>query len=57
LKAELEAKGIPLNDLDLQIASIALEPNTTLITKNNKYFSLVEGLLLANWLQQVIPEK
>ena len=34
LKAELEAKGEPLDDLDLQIASIALDHSLPLATNN-----------------------
>jgi predicted nucleic acid-binding protein len=50
LKAELEAKGEPLDDLDLQIASIAIETNSTLFTNNTKHFKRVSGLRLLNWL-------
>lgn len=50
LKAELEARGEPLDDLDLQIASIAIETNSTLLTNNTKHFKRVSGLRLLNWL-------
>jgi tRNA(fMet)-specific endonuclease VapC len=50
LKAELEARGEPLDDLDLQIASIAIETNLTLFTNNTKHFKRVSGLRLLNWL-------
>ena len=51
LKAELEEKGEPLDDLDLQIASIALEHNLPLVTNNVKHFKRVENLKLENWIR------
>lgn len=50
LKAELEAKGEPLDNLDLQIASIAIENQCELLTNNSRHFSRIEGLQLVNWL-------
>jgi len=50
LKAGLEARGEPLDDLDLQIASIALETDSILLTNNTKHFKRVSGLRLLNWL-------
>jgi predicted nucleic acid-binding protein len=51
LKAELEFNGRPLDDLDLQIASIAVENNLPLVTNNTNHFKRIEGLELQNWLQ------
>ena len=51
LKAELEARGEPLDDLDLQIASIAIETNSALLTNNTKHFKRVSELHLLNWLE------
>jgi tRNA(fMet)-specific endonuclease VapC len=51
LKAELEARGEPLDDLDLQIASIAIENNSPLLTNNTKHFKRVNELRLLNWLE------
>ena len=53
LKAKLEAIGEPLDDMDLQIASIALENNLPLLTNNTKHFKRIEGLQLQNWIQQL----
>jgi tRNA(fMet)-specific endonuclease VapC len=50
LKAELEDKGEPLDDLDLQIASIALHNNLSLATNNTKHFKRVQDLRLENWV-------
>jgi len=51
LKADLEATGEPLDDLDLQIASIALENNLPLLTNNTRHFARIGGLQLQNWIQ------
>lgn len=51
LKAGLETTGELLDDLDLQIASIALENNLPLLTNNTKHFKRIEGLELQNWIQ------
>ena len=51
LKAELEKRGEPLDDLDLQIASIALENNLPLVTNNTRHFNRLNGLRLENWLE------
>jgi tRNA(fMet)-specific endonuclease VapC len=53
LKADLETRGEMLSDLDLQIASIALERESLLLTHNTKHFSrLVDlaGLTLDDWM-------
>lgn len=50
LRAELEAKGEPLDDLDLQIASIALDHSLPLATNNIKHFKRVQELRLENWI-------
>ena len=51
LRAELEEKGEPLDDLDLQIASIALHHNLSLATNNTKNFKRVKDLELENWIE------
>jgi predicted nucleic acid-binding protein len=50
LKAELEARGEPLDQFDLQIASIAIENDCELLTINNRHFSRIGSLHLENWL-------
>ena len=50
LKAELEERGQPLDDLDLQIASIAIHHNLSLATNNTKHFKRVKELKLENWI-------
>src|SRR5690349_19266198 len=50
LKAELERKGMRLDDLDLQIASIALQHGVPLVTHNQVHFRRVPNLLLEDWI-------
>ncbi len=50
LKAQLERAGQRVSDLDLQIASIALEHDAPLVTHNLKHFERVPGLMLEDWL-------
>ena len=46
IKAELEIKGIRLEDFDLLIAATAKTENLTLVTKNLKHFKRITGLKL-----------
>ncbi len=46
----LEKQGTPLAHADLQIVSIALSMNMTLITGNLKHFQRVPQLTVENWL-------
>ncbi|MCX6050148.1 MAG: PIN domain-containing protein [Chloroflexi bacterium] len=50
LKAELEQKRLRLADLDLQIASIALQYGVPLVSYNYSHFSRIPHLLLEDWL-------
>ena len=53
LKAQLEQMGEVVSDLDLQIASIALEQDAVFATHNQKHFSRLTnlaGLVLEDWL-------
>lgn len=53
LKARLEQAGERLGDLDLQIASIALDHNAVLVTHNQKHFTRLTDLTdltLEDWL-------
>ena len=49
IRAELEKKGTPIGPYDLQIASIAVLNNLTLVTHNKREFRLVEGLNIEDW--------
>ena len=50
IRSFLEKQGTPLAHADLQIASIALSMNMTLITGNLKHFKRVPKLAVENWL-------
>jgi len=50
LKAELEHSGQRLADLDLQIASICLATQSTLLTHSTRHFGRIVGLALDDWL-------
>jgi len=50
IRSLLEKQGTPLEHADLQIASIALSRNMTLITENIRHFKRVPGLKIENWL-------
>ena len=53
IKAQIEQAGEVISDLDIQIASIALDQNAPLVTHNQKYFSRLTslaGLILEDWL-------
>jgi len=49
IKADLQIAGTPLDDMDLLIAATSLSHNLTLVTNNEKHFSKIPGLSLANW--------
>lgn len=51
IKAGLENTGIPVHDLDLQIASIAIEHKLPLLTHNQKHFSRIQNLILEDWIE------
>lgn len=50
IRCLLEKQETPLEHADLQIASIALSRNMTLITGNIRHFKRVSGLKIENWL-------
>lgn len=50
LRAGLERVGQRLEDHDLEIASIALARDLTVVTANTRHFERVPGLRVENWL-------
>ena len=50
IRAELEKRGTPLDLADLEIASIAIANNLTLVTNNVRHFKRVPLLKFENWL-------
>jgi tRNA(fMet)-specific endonuclease VapC len=49
IRAELEAAGTPIGPHDTLIAATALRHQATLITRNVREFSRVQGLQCLNW--------
>jgi tRNA(fMet)-specific endonuclease VapC len=49
VRTQLEALGIGIGPVDVQIAGIALARSMTLVTRNTKEFSRVSGLAVENW--------
>jgi tRNA(fMet)-specific endonuclease VapC len=50
IKHELEVAGHPLEDIDLQIASICLRHTAVLVTHNQRHYRRIRGLVLEDWL-------
>lgn len=50
IRAELEKKGKSLSHCDLQIASITIANNLTLVTGNINHFKGVPWLKVENWI-------
>ena len=50
IRAELEKRGTPLDLADLEIASIAITNDFTLITNNVRHFERIPLLRYENWL-------
>jgi|688.fasta_scaffold304926_3 tRNA(fMet)-specific endonuclease VapC len=50
-KATLEIRGQKIADTDLQIASICLANNLTLVTNNTKHFENIKGLKIEDWTE------
>jgi len=51
LRADLQARGLPIGDFDEMIAAHALAIGAVVVTDNTRHFSRVPGLALENWLR------
>ena len=51
LRAQLERKGLKLDEADLRIACIALVNDCTLLTGNTRHFARLDELRVENWLK------
>ncbi len=47
--ADLRAKGITIDEVDIFISGICIAENLTLITNNEKHYQNVKGLFIENW--------
>jgi tRNA(fMet)-specific endonuclease VapC len=48
-KADLERRGVRLEDFDVAVAAHALAIGATVVTDNVKHMSRVRGLVIENW--------
>ena len=51
IRAQLERVGLIIGPIDVQIAGIAVATASTLVTRNVRKFSRVEGLNVENWYE------
>ena len=51
-KSRLEKVGTPLDDFDLILGCCALSHNLILVTNNTRHFKKMEGLKVANWIEE-----
>ena len=49
--ANLRLQGIPIDDIDLLIAGVAIANNLVMITHNQRHFGRIEALELQDWSQ------
>ncbi|HCS47861.1 MAG TPA: PIN domain nuclease [Candidatus Aminicenantes bacterium] len=50
VKADLEKRGLPRFEPDLQIAAVAIANNLTLVSGNSRHYSGIPALRVENWL-------
>jgi tRNA(fMet)-specific endonuclease VapC len=50
LKAMLKRQGIPIGEMDTQIAAHALAEDLTLVSHNTRHFERIPGLKLEDWM-------
>ena len=50
IRAQLERVGLPIGERDLLIAAIATSRRLTVVTRNIREFSRVEGLNVEDWV-------
>ena len=49
MRALLEKKGTPIDNMDILIAACAKSANAILVTNNKKHFSKIPNLKIENW--------
>lgn len=50
--AELNGKGLLIDDFDLLIGATALTYHLTLVTENVKHLARIPGIRIENWIQR-----
>ncbi len=50
VKALLKRKGMPIGEMDTQIAAHALAEDLILVTHNNRHFKSIPGLKIEDWV-------
>ena len=50
IKALLRRQGVPVGEMDTQIAAHALAENLPLVTHNTRHFERIPGLKLQDWI-------
>ncbi len=53
IRTRLEAQGTGIGPIDVQIAGIAVARTLTLVTRNVREFSRIDGLAIENWYDVV----
>ena len=51
IRFSLRRKGRPIGDVDMLIAAAAMSRGATLVTRNWRHFSEVDGLSIDGWLE------
>lgn len=51
LRADLNARGMPISAFDEMIAAHALALGAVVVTDNTRHFARVPGLVIENWLR------
>jgi tRNA(fMet)-specific endonuclease VapC len=49
IRSDLQKKGVIINELDIFIATIAIEKNLPIITRNTKHFERMTKLTVVPW--------
>jgi tRNA(fMet)-specific endonuclease VapC len=49
IKANLERRGLGIEDFDVAIAAHAMAADATLVTANAKHFARIDGLTIEDW--------
>jgi tRNA(fMet)-specific endonuclease VapC len=52
LKADMRRNGTPIDDFDLLIGCTAITRGYCVVTNNERHYSKIPGLELANWTKQ-----